>query len=340
MIDRLPELLALNPQSSRQAAYASSLQTQSQCPLDTFPLLHTSPTTNLPTKTISRSSYFTLTSQISSSITSTYLHSLSSPTSTTSSQFMTFISSTLNLISQLKPEQSSDELGEIERNIKSMLMEQIKGVSEIYNGRTQNQKRDFEEERVRGVELLGVEELSGEEVRELEEFEEFLHGGGTEDLLEFGNGRVDDENYDVDAEQTQQRSNPNPNPMSTNTKRTPNQQPSITSISTSHTATNDDNNDAPASLALEGSLLLSNLQSTLDAAESLETQMSTITQLLTSFTDIVSTQSEQIQGIEKDAKTAVESVGKGEKELEKAKERLAAARSGATSSEFSISGCK
>ena len=75
------------------------------------------------------------------------------------------------------------------------------------------------------------------------------------------------------------------------------------------------------SLALEGSILAASLHSELDAAEEMERQTTQIANLLTSFTNLVQQQSEQIGLIEETTKRAKEEVEKGGEELVTAKER-------------------
>ena len=75
------------------------------------------------------------------------------------------------------------------------------------------------------------------------------------------------------------------------------------------------------SLALEGSILAASLHSELDAAEEMERQTTQIANLLTSFTNLVQQQSEQIGYIEESTRRAKEDVEKGGEELVTAKER-------------------
>ncbi|GMH71797.1 hypothetical protein TrST_g6822 [Triparma strigata] len=318
MIDRLPELLEITGVSYKSSTGDNPAEAGNAAPLDSILLLNCS-TNGRPIKQISPSSYNSLTSSISNSISETYRTSISSLMALRDPpQFMSFVSSTLNIISRLKPKEDDTQEAEHERNVKNMLMGQIKGVSEIYNRSMEDTNGIFkrEERRVREIDLLGVDELSKEEAEEAKELDDFFNErGGDGDLLDFGNGGDQDDDDDNDDDDdgdgvVLHRS------VSISSSPTPKPKPEPKPDRSSERA-----NPESEVLELEGSLLLNNLQSTLDAAESLETKMSTITQLLTSFTDIVQQQSEQIQGIERDAITAVDSVEKGGGELEKARER-------------------
>ena len=81
-----------------------------------------------------------------------------------------------------------------------------------------------------------------------------------------------------------------------------------------------DREDFSTSLLLENSLLSTSLQSNLDSVEVMESTMTSITNLLSSFTTLVETQSEQICGIENLLEEAKTAVVKGSEQLQTAKE--------------------